>query len=268
MTTCLDIHRLFLTLHMPGMNLAVLNNVWLSVKTGERHGIVGESGSGKTMLAMTLLGLPPDSAIMMADRYRISGMNMIGTNFEGIRGRRIAMIFQDPAAALNPVFTVGYQIDRVLHEHTRLSARDRKRRALQWLKDVRLPDPEGILKLYPHQLSGGMQQRVLIAMALSAGAELLVADEPTTALDVTVQSEILALLSHLRKTRNLTILLISHDLGVIRQCCSHASVMHQGSIVETGRVEDLLNQPRHPYTESLITAVPGRTWRGKVKADR
>ena len=173
------------------------------------------------------------------------------------------MVFQDPAASLNPVFRVGHQIEQVLRRHTSLSGSTRKARCLELLGDVGLADPARVARLYPHQMSGGMQQRALIALALSAGAELLIADEPTTALDVTVQAQILNLLKSLRDRLNLTILFISHDLGVIAQLCDRVAVMHLGAIVEEGEVREVLGNPAHAYTRALLAAIPGRNERGK-----
>jgi len=180
-----------------------------------------------------------------------------------IRGRRIAMIFQDPSASLNPVFSIGNQVTRVIRQHVSASRYEARQLALKMFDAVGLPDPERAFRAYPHELSGGMQQRVMIAMALSSGAELLIADEPSTALDVTIQAQILALLTRLRETQGVSILLITHDLGVVAETCDRVGVAYAGNIVEMGRVEDVLYQMKHPYTQGLLAALPRPTHRGQ-----
>jgi oligopeptide/dipeptide ABC transporter ATP-binding protein len=181
-----------------------------------------------------------------------------------IRGSRIAMIFQDPTASLNPVFTVGYQISLQITQHQHISKKEARQLALDMFAEVGLPHPESILHSYPHELSGGMQQRVMIAMSLASGAELLIADEPTTALDVTIQAQILALLSQLRESEGLTILLITHDLGVVAETCDRVAVTYDGRIVETGTVDEVLYQTKHPYTQGLMAALPDSVDHGQM----
>jgi oligopeptide/dipeptide ABC transporter ATP-binding protein len=181
---------------------------------------------------------------------------------QSMRGGHIAMIFQDPSASLNPVFTVGNQITRIIRQHTSVGSRTAYRRALEMFDAVGLPDPPRLMHTYPHELSGGMQQRVMIAMALSSGAELLIADEPTTALDVTIQAQILALLTMLRETQGVSILLITHDLGVVAETCDRVGVAYAGRIVEMGRTDDVLQRMKHPYTQGLLAALPIPTHRG------
>lgn len=257
-----DVRNLRISLRQPAGMLDVVRGIDLQVDRGEIFAIVGESGSGKTMATTALLGLGPSNAVTTADRMEVGGLDLTQGKWSGVRGRKIAMIFQDPAASLNPVFRVGAQMDQVLRLHTSLGRAARRTRCLQLLEETGLPDPERVLRLYPHQMSGGMQQRVLIALALSAGADLLIADEPTTALDVTVQAQILALLRSLRDRHGLTILFISHDLGIIAQFCDRVAVMRQGRVVEQGRVSEVLHHPRHPYTQALLAAIPGRNPRG------
>ncbi len=257
-----DVRNLRISLRLPAGTLDVVRGIDLQVDQGEIFAIVGESGSGKTMATTALLGLGPSNALTTADRMEVGGLDLTQGRWFEVRGTKIAMIFQDPAASLNPVFRVGWQMDQVLRTHTTLGRAARRARCLQLLDEVGLPEPDRVLRLYPHQMSGGMQQRVLIALALSAGADLLIADEPTTALDVTVQAQILALLRSLRDRHRLTILFISHDLGIISRFCDRVAVMRQGRVVEQGRVSDVLRDPQHPYTQALLAAIPGRNPRG------
>ena len=243
-------------------SIHAVRGVTLTVDKGEIHGLAGESGSGKTMTCLTLLGLLPPLAEVAANRLEFDGVDLLRADWRAIRGARIAMIPQDPAAALNPVYRIRYQMDRVLCAHTSLHRGQRTARATQLLEDVGLPDPERAMTLYPHQMSGGMQQRALIAMALGAGADLLIADEATTALDVTVQAQLLNLLSALRARHGLTIIFITHDLVLLSNFCDRASVMRHGRIAESGSVDALFRAPGHPYTQALLAALPGQYCRG------
>ncbi|NPA90953.1 MAG: ABC transporter ATP-binding protein [Chloroflexi bacterium] len=243
-----------------------VNGMTFDVRRGEIFGLVGESGCGKSVTGLAIVGMVPHPGRITAGRILFDGEDLLSKDEEEmqhIRGRRIAMIFQDPSAALNPVFTVGNQITRIIRHHMNLSRRDAYERALSVFEAVGLPDPVRIYRSYPHELSGGMQQRVMIAMALSSGAELLIADEPTTALDVTIQAQILDLLAHLRETQHLSILLITHNLGVVAEICDRVGVAYAGNIVEMGATEVVLNQMKHPYTEGLIAALPSPTRRGQ-----
>ena len=259
----LDIRNLRVSLKLPSGQFDAVRGVDIAVEKGEIYGLVGESGSGKTMSCMTLLGLTPKNAVVDAERLQLDDIDLLTADWSKIRGRRVTMIFQDPAAALNPVFTIGSQIDGVLRRHTKFDRNTRFLRALQLLEDVGLPDPKGVLKRYPHQLSGGMQQRALIALALSAGADLLIADEPTTALDVTIQAQILKVLKGLRDQYGLTILFITHDLGVVANICDRATVLRLGQVMETGPVNELFQRPTHPYTKALLAALPHHGKRGQ-----
>jgi len=236
--------------------------VSLSIEKGEIFGIVGESGSGKTMTCNTLLGLTPPSANVQAAALTVGEFDLKTKPWKQIRGKQVAMIFQDPAASLNPVFTIAQQIDAVLRQHSDLGKSARRARIITLLTDVGLPDPTRTADSYPHQISGGMQQRVLIAMALSAGANVLIADEPTTALDVTVQAQILTLLRSLRDTLGLSIIFVSHDLAVVSQICDRVGVMLRGEIVESGSVREVLDNPQHAYTKALLGSAPRAGSRG------
>lgn len=251
----LEIRALSVDLPVPGGAIHALRRVNLTVRRGTIHGLIGESGCGKTMTAMALLGLLPRGAQIRADRFAFDGMEL-GDVAESLRGRRIALISQDPAAALNPVLTIRRQIDDVLRAHQALPRVARHARAVELLAATGLPDPERVLRSYPHQLSGGMQQRVVIAQALATGADLLIADEPTTALDVTIGAQVLALLRSLVQARGLTILMITHDMDVVAEVCDSATVLYAGTSVEDGPVAEVLAQPRHPYTRALLAALP------------
>lgn len=237
-----------------------LDNVDFRLVPGEITAVVGESGCGKSTLALALLRLLPDEAEVVSGRIEYRGQNLLEVPEEqlrSIRGRRAAVIFQDPVAGLNPVLTVGDQVAEILTAHLRISRREAKRRAIDVLAHVGLPDPERIAQAYPFQLSGGMSQRVMIAIATALGPEILIADEPTSALDVTIQAQILRELERLRRERGLALLLITHDFGVVAQMADHVSVMYAGRVVERGPVGPLLKRPRHPYTYALLGALPG-----------
>ncbi len=238
-----------------------VDGVSFEVHRGEAVGIVGESGCGKTVTSLSILGLVPDppGRIQPGSSIRLGGEELVGLRedrLRRIRGNRVAMIFQEPMSSLNPVFTVGSQIDEALRLHRRLSGREARRVGIDLLREVGIPEPERRYDEYPHQLSGGMRQRVMIAMALSCEPELLIADEPTTALDVTIQAQILELLARLRADRGMALLLITHDLGVVAEVCDRVLVMYAGQVVESAGVEDLFLDPRHPYTRGLLDSLP------------
>jgi peptide/nickel transport system ATP-binding protein len=257
----LDIRGLSVDLPTSGGTIHALRRVDLTVRQGSIHGLIGESGCGKTMTAMALLGLLPHGAQIKANRFAFDGMALSDVA-ESLRGRRIALISQDPAAALNPVLTIHRQIDDVLRAHHALPKAARHARAVELLAATGLPDPERVLRSYPHQLSGGMQQRVVIAQALATGADLLIADEPTTALDVTIGAQVLALLRNLVQARGLTILMITHDMDVVAEACDTVTVLYAGASVEDGPVAEVLTRPRHPYTRALLAALPDAGPRG------
>lgn len=259
--TLLKIRALSVDLPVPGGAVHALRRVDLTVNRGTIHGLIGESGCGKTMTAMALLGLLPRGAQINADHFAFDGMELRDVA-ESLRGRRIALISQDPAAALNPVLTIRRQIDDVLRAHHALPRVARHARAIELLAATGLPNPERVLRCYPHQLSGGMQQRVVIAQALATGADLLIADEPTTALDVAIGAQVLALLRSLVQTRGLTILMITHDMDVVAEVCNSATILYAGTSVEDGPVTEIMAQPRHPYTRALLAALPDAAPRG------
>ncbi|GGM13962.1 ABC transporter ATP-binding protein [Nakamurella endophytica] len=240
-----------------GPQLAV-DDVSFDVDAGEIVGLAGESGSGKTMTAMTLLGLLPPGARTSGSAH-FAGTELVGLRrraFRDVRGRRIAMVSQDPATALHPILTIGTQLTEHMRHHLGLSAAAARARAVELLADVRIPDPEQALRSYPGQFSGGMRQRIAIAVALAAEPQLLLADEPTTALDVTVQAGILRLLDRLRREKELAVVVITHDLGVLSAVASRVHVLYGGRLAESGPAATLLTRPRHPYTRGLLDALP------------
>ena len=239
-----------------------VDGVSLQVGTGETLGIVGESGCGKTVTALSVLGLipSPPGEIVAGSSIRFNDEELLEvkpSRLREIRGNAISMIFQEPMTSLNPVLTVGHQIQEVLRLHRGLSKRDARATGVALLAEVGIPDPDQRFDAYPHQMSGGMLQRVMIAIALSCEPRLLIADEPTTALDVTIQAQILDLLVSLQRKHGMALLLITHDLGVIAEVCDRVVVMYGGQIVETGTTEEILTRPQHPYTQGLLASLPG-----------
>jgi len=249
------------------LNRAV-NHVSISIDRGEIVGVVGESGCGKTVTGLALLRLLPDTATISSGTIIIDGEDVLGLGerrLRALRGSKVAMIFQDPSTSLNPVFTVGSQIRRVVKQHAGAPSSETKRLISESLEAVGLPDIDRVLAAYPHELSGGMKQRVMIAMALVGRPDLLVADEPTTALDVTVQSQILSVLMDIRDRFDIGIMLISHDLGVVSQVVDRIVVLYAGSVVESGVVAHFTH-PQHPYTVGLIRSIPtSTTQRGSLE---
>ena len=248
---------------MPGLEIdglcisigdrGVVHAMDLQVKPGTCVGLVGASGSGKSLMALASLGLLPRAARVTAGRILLSGGETVAPGLDRtaeVRGSGIAMIFQSPRAALNPVLRVGHQVGRVLRRNGRRD--DLRRRGIELLGAVGLPEPDKVARLYPHELSGGMCQRVMIAMGIASEPQVLIADEPTTALDVTVQADILDLLDDVRSRTGMGMLLISHDLSVVAERCESLSVMWQGAIVEAGTTRTVINSPRHPFTAELV----------------
>ena len=237
-----------------------LENVNLTIQPGEIMGLVGETGCGKSVMARSILRLIPDPpGKITGGEILFKGENILKARrrrLREIRGNRISMVFQEPMSSLNPVFTVGNQMEEVVILHQKVDRSRAQEICIQMLQQVKMPDPERVLGKYPHELSGGMRQRVMIAMELSCRPDLLIADEPTTALDVTVQGQVLTILDDLVRRIGVSVLFISHDLGVIAQLCGRVSVMYAGKIVETASVRDLFAAPRHPYTEGLLQAIP------------
>ena len=235
-----------------------VNDVSFSMKKGETLGLVGETGAGKTTIARAILGiLPVPPAVVKGGEILLNGndvLKMSEKEMHGIRGKQITMIFQDPMTALNPVMTVGRQIEEVVELHEHLSKHEAKKRAEEMLEMVGIP--AGRYGEYPHQFSGGMKQRVVIAMALACNPDLLLADEPTTALDVTIQAQILDLMRKLNKEKDTSCILITHDLGVVAEMCDKVAVVYAGQILEAGSLEDIFDHPSHPYTVGLFGAIP------------
>ncbi|WGO83471.1 dipeptide ABC transporter ATP-binding protein [Arsenophonus apicola] len=236
-----------------------VDQISYQVKAGEVVGIVGESGSGKSVSSLAIMGLIDKPGHVFADRLAFAGLDLLNmTEKERCQliGAEVAMIFQDPMTSLNPCFTVGYQIMEVLKIHQGGNHRSCYQRAIDLLTMVGIPEPKSRFDIYPHQLSGGMSQRVMIAMALACRPKLLIADEPTTALDVTIQAQIMELLLSLQQQENMALVLISHDLALVAQAADHIIVMYAGQVVESGKASDIFTAPRHPYTQSLLRALP------------
>lgn len=243
--------------------VTAVDDVSFDLHPGETLAIVGESGCGKTVTGKSIMRLLPEHQSYFGPDSKIAfdGLDLATADqrtMRDVRGNRIAMIFQEPMTALNPVFTIGWQLDEALGYHTTLNKQQRVERAVEMLDLVEIPNPRRRLKEYPHQLSGGMRQRVLIAIALCCEPEILIADEPTTALDVTIQAQILRLMEDLKKRMGTAILLITHDLGVVAQTSDRVLVMYAGRIVEQAPVRDVFHHPQHPYTQGLLKSVPQR----------
>ncbi|WP_406857993.1 ABC transporter ATP-binding protein [Alsobacter sp. KACC 23698] len=242
-----------------GPGRAIVDGVDLSVARGRLLCLVGESGSGKSLTALSIMRLLPPAAQVMADRYDFDGVSLTGLSEAGVnrlRGDRIAMVFQEPMTSLNPVMTIGEQMTEILAAHRGLGRAEARTVALDMVGRVQIPDPEARLAAYPHQLSGGMRQRIMIAMALICRPALLIADEPTTALDVTIQSQILRLIDDLRAEFGTAVLFITHNLAVVAEIADEVAVMYAGRIVERASRRDLFDDPMHPYTLSLFAAMP------------
>jgi peptide/nickel transport system ATP-binding protein len=241
-------------------NLRAVSDVSFDISAGDTLGIVGESGCGKSVTALAILGLiPAPHGKIVRGSITFKGQELVGlseSKYRSIRGRDISMIFQEPMTALNPVFRIGSQMVNVLCRHQSLSRKQARARAIEMLKAVGIPSPENRIDDYPHQLSGGMRQRVMIAMALSCGPSLLLADEPTTALDVTTQAQVMYEISKLQKEQHMAMVLVTHDLGVVAESCQNVLVMYCGQVVEAASVKELFRNPRHPYTRGLIASIP------------
>lgn len=256
-----------------------LNGVSFEIRKGKTLGVVGESGCGKSVTASSIMQLLPrlsrieeGSITYHSDHgnIRIDQLERDGAEMRAIRGEEIAMIFQDPMTALNPVYPVGMQIDEALHYHTDLSKKERGERVVELLAAMGIPSPEERAKQYPHNYSGGMRQRAMIAMAMSCNPKILIADEPTTALDVTIQAQIFELMNKLKQENDTAIMLITHDMGVIAELADDVAVMYMGNIVEAGTVDDVLRRPKHPYTRALLESIPvlGRGKNQELKSIR
>ena len=238
-----------------------VRGISLRVDNGEIMGLVGESGSGKSVTAMMIAGLLREDRVRTEGQILLDGRDMLavdGDDLLSYQGKEIGVVFQEPMSALNPVMRIGPQVEESLRVHTKLSKEERRELALQAMRDVELDDVEEVYRKYPHELSGGMLQRVCIAAAIISHPRLLLADEPTTALDVTIQAQILELLKRLNRERDMSILFISHNLHVVRKLCTRVAVMQKGRIVEEGETEQVFHHPRDPYTQRLIAAIPTR----------
>jgi dipeptide transport system ATP-binding protein len=253
-----------LSVEFPSQNgiMHAVDGISLSLEEGEVLGIVGESGSGKSVTMMALMGLVAYPGRVKADKLRFAGHDLLKLS-QGERnkliGKDVAMIFQEPTTSLNPCFTVGFQITETLRLHLGMDKKAATRKAIELLEQVGINSPESRLKAYPHQLSGGMNQRVMIAMAIACNPRLLIADEPTTALDVTIQAQILDLLRSLQKERGMALVLITHNMGVVSEMAQRIAVMYAGQIMEEQSAQALFNTPQHPYTEALLSALPERS---------
>ena len=256
----LQVENLRLAFDLAGGTVYPVDGVSFSIARGETLALVGESGCGKSLTSLALLRLvPPPGRIAEGSQITLDGGDLLSlreADMRAVRGGRIGMVFQDPMTSLNPVFTVGDQVSETIRAHRKATAREAKDRAISLLGEVGIPDPGLRYSSYPHQLSGGLRQRVMIAIALAADPELLVADEPTTALDVTVQAQILELLDRLRRDRGMSVLLITHDLGVVAGRADRVAVMYAGQIVETADTATLFREPAHPYTRALFASMP------------
>ena len=257
----LDVEQLNVDFRTSSGKFRAVDNVDIQVDEGEVLAIVGESGSGKSVSMLAIMGLLPWTADINANKMEINGVDLSRANAKERRdiiGRDIAMIFQEPMSSLNPCFTIGFQLKEALKSHLALSRSERHRRATELLEQVGMPEPERRLRAFPHQLSGGMCQRVMIAMAIACKPKLLIADEPTTALDVTIQAQILELLLDLQKDTGMALVLITHDMGVVAETAQRVSVQYAGQKVEEQNVQSLFANPHHPYTDALLAALPER----------
>ncbi|MCI9114299.1 ABC transporter ATP-binding protein [Oscillibacter sp.] len=252
-----DLHVKF-----PGRDREAVAGVSLSIRAGEILGLVGESGSGKTVTAMSVAGLLPRKQCDYSGEILLDGKELLHADraeLRNIQGREIGVVFQEPQSALDPLMKIGPQVEEVLRVHTKLGREERRRQAVEAMAAVELPEAEAVYEKYPHQLSGGMLQRAMIAAAVIAKPKLLLLDEPTTALDVTIQAQILELLKRLNRESGVSMLFISHDLNVVRKLCGRVAVMQRGLLVEEGEAQEVFHHPHHPYTRRLIAAIPTRT---------
>ena len=261
MSEILSVKDLRVHFHSAKPDRFAVNGISFSMEEGEIVGVVGESGSGKTVTAMCISGLLPHHTARKEGHITLDGNEIFQCSEQELRkiqGQKLSVVFQEPMTSLNPVMKIGPQVEESLRIHTKLSKAERKARALEAMAMAELDNPEAVYNKYPHELSGGMLQRVMIAAAIISRPKLLLADEPTTALDVTIQAQILDLLKKLNREQNMAVLLISHDLHVVRRLCSRVVVMKKGCVVEQGSVEEIFHAPKHEYTQKLIAAIPTR----------
>ncbi|HZK28428.1 MAG TPA: ABC transporter ATP-binding protein [Thermoclostridium sp.] len=257
--TILDIKNLKLSFFTPAGEVKALNDVSISMQEGDVLGIVGESGSGKSVTAYSIIGLTAHPGKIIGGTIDFNGHKineMSERQMRKVRGKEVSIIFQDPMTSLNPVYTVGNQIREVIYLHTDLDKQQAYERSVELLNLVGINDPEKRLKQYPHELSGGMRQRVMIAIALACEPKLLIADEPTTALDVTIQAQIIELMMELKQKINMSIIMITHDLGIVANMCTKIVVMYAGKVVEAGTIDEIFYNPKHEYTKGLLRSIP------------
>ncbi len=267
--TLLDIRGLSVTFATRSGPFRAVDDIDITIERNEVLGVVGESGSGKSVAMLAVMGLLPPTATVQAERMQFDGRELLSLTPRERRdliGRDIAMVFQEPMTSLNPCFTVGYQIGETLAVHLKLASRERRTRVIELLEQVGIPDPARRVNAFPHQLSGGMSQRVMIAMALACKPRLLIADEPTTALDVTIQAQILDLLLALKRESGMALILITHDLGVVAEVAERVVVQYAGRQVETQAAAALFADPHHPYTAALLSALPERARGARLAA--
>ncbi len=268
MGNLLEIRDLHTNFYIHAGKVQAIRGVDIDLDKGEAIGIVGESGSGKSVTMMSVMRLLDANGKVEEGSIKFDGKELTTLSNEEIRklrGSEIGMIFQDPMTSLNPVYTIEYQLTEPLREHRGMNRDEARKVAVEMMKKVGIPSPEKRLKQYPHEFSGGMRQRVMIAMALICGPKLIIADEPTTALDVTIQAQILELMKKLKEETNTSIILITHDLGVVADVCSRINVMYGGTLVEKGSVDDIFYRPKHPYTVGLLNSVPNPALGAKEK---
>ncbi|MGE7089969.1 ABC transporter ATP-binding protein [Lysinibacillus sp. NPDC048646] len=260
MSLMLEVKNLKTGFDIEGEIYHAVDDVSFSVKKRQIVGVVGESGCGKSVMSLSIMQLLPNGiGQITGGEIKFQGKNIeshSNNDMNKIRGKDISMIFQEPMTSLNPVFTIGFQIEEILQNHSNITKTEARRKAIELLKDVGIPRPEKIVDEYPHQLSGGMRQRVMIAIAIACHPQLLIADEPTTALDVTVQAQILELLKSIQEKNDMSIILITHDLGVVAEMCDEVIIMYAGKIVEKTSVDNLFYKPQHPYTKLLMASIP------------
>lgn len=263
--TLLSVSNLSVSFAREGDWAKAVDDVSFTVGAGEIVGLVGESGSGKSVTSLALMGLLDRHRSRVSGEAYLSGEPLLGLNAarqRAIRGSKVAMIFQEPMTALDPVFTVGQQIIETMRAHKTVEKREAREKAIELLNSVGIADPGKRVDVYPHEMSGGMRQRVMIAIALSCEPELIIADEPTTAVDVTIQAQLLDLIVRIVEERGTGVLFITHDLGVVAETCDRMVAMYAGQVVESGPVHSVMNAPRHPYTRALLAAIPRRAERG------
>ncbi|MBW2658538.1 MAG: ABC transporter ATP-binding protein [Deltaproteobacteria bacterium] len=268
MSSLLEVKHLNVDLNLPAGMLHAVRDVSFHVEKGQTLSLVGESGCGKSMIAMAIMGLLPPSGVCQAEKIAFEGHDLLKMDekeMSTFRGARMAMIFQEPMTSLDPCYTIGNQLVEALTEHRKVSSKEAKERAVFLLEKVGITGSSSRLKQYPHQLSGGLRQRIMIAMGLMCGPSLIIADEPTTALDVTIQAQIMGLLASIQQEFNMGMILITHDLGVVSRVADDVVIMYCGQVVETGNIKEIFKNPMHPYTRGLMDCipVPGKTKPGE-----